>query len=96
MMLTPSLLRILIVEHDRKRLSLWIPLFLLWPLILLLLLLAAPLVSVGLLLATVLRPNWQVNRMLRAGAWILGSIFSLRGLSVNVSGPREIVHIAFW
>ena len=53
MMVPPSVLRIR-VRDESKRLSLWIPLFLLWPLLLIFGVLLAPLI---ILLAVVLAPR---------------------------------------
>ena len=86
MIFPPSILRVRIVESGRRKLSLLLPLFMLWPLAVVLWLLALPI----LLLAAAVR--WRLARPLLIGPVRMFVIFCrLRGLRLEVSGPKDEV-----
>lgn len=83
MMLPPSIMRVRLKSDGRRKLGLWLPLFLIWPLVLVVALLLLPL----LLLVAALRGR------LRKAFWLLPRIWmffcAIRGLRVVVSKPGE-------
>ncbi|MHB1455498.1 MAG: hypothetical protein ACYC0V_01135 [Armatimonadota bacterium] len=88
----PSILRMQIKESGSRGINLWLPIFLLWPLI-----------AVACLIAPlVLMTHPRFKQMLGtrsafSAAYFLGILFcSLRGLLVNVKDKKDIVHIAFY
>lgn len=83
--------RLRVAEGGRRKVSLWLPVILLWPLGLLAVLLA-PLA----MLVAFLRYGGRAASVALIGPRILVALCSLRGLSVQVQGAREQVHIAFW
>jgi hypothetical protein len=91
MMYPPSIARIRIVNHGRRRISLWLPLILLWPLAL----------AVGVALAPVIIivafVTWRrYGRMLLfGGPQLFRLLCALRGLRVKVEDGRERVNIYF-
>ncbi len=87
----PSILRVRI--HDKRRhFGLWLPLFLVWPLLLVLGLVLWPL----LLIAAAVLWYWGWGRPLLFGGPALFSVLcALRGLRIEVSQPREQVLISF-
>ncbi len=87
----PSVLRLRIHNRDR-RLGLWLPLFIIWPPIVLLALAIFPLVIV---IAVLLWPIGRGKRVLLAGPLLFSVFCSLRGLEIDVAGPGEQVFIAF-
>ena len=87
----PSILRVQVRGGDRD-ISLWLPLFLLWPLVLLTALVLAPLVAAA---AIILWPRGWGRPLLLAGPLLLGLLFALRGLSVRVEAGSQRVFISF-
>jgi len=87
----PSLLRLRVctAEHDWP--TLWLPLFLVWPLLLVLL---VPLALVGLLVAIVIDSRHIARAFELVGA-LLAAICGLRGVDVDVVGGRAQVLISF-
>lgn len=91
MMWPPSVLRLRI--HSRRRhFGLWLPLFLIWPLLVVLFLLLSPLV---LAVAIILwRTNW--GKLLLLGGPRLFFLFcALRGLKADVKNCSEQVFVSF-
>jgi len=87
----PSVLRLRIYSQQRK-FSLWLPLFLVWPVVLVLGLVLWPL----LLIAAIILWHWGWGRLLLLGGPILfGLLCTLRGLRVEVEQPSEQVLISF-
>lgn len=92
MMLPPSILRMQIKESGSRGINLWLPIFLLWPLIAIACLIA----PFGLMLDPRYRRKLGAESILSAG-YLLGTLFcSLRGLLVDVKGKKDIVNIAFY
>ncbi len=92
MILPPSIMRIKIGEKE-KGFRLWLPLFLLWPVVLLVALLLAPFILVG---AVVLWPKGWGRPLLLVGPLLLGLVFALRGLTIDVEDGDERVYISFF
>ena len=86
----PSMLRVRIRSSNR-RFGLWLPLFLAWPLIVLVALALLPMVLVlGLLL-------WRVGwgrPLLLAGPRVFGLLHGLRGLMIDIESPSGRVYVA--
>ncbi|MBM4032589.1 MAG: hypothetical protein FJ291_12495 [Planctomycetes bacterium] len=89
----PSLLRIRIVKGGRKRVGLWLPLLLVWPLAVVLWLVLLPLLLVAAILWW---PSGRGKRLLLAGPAIFRVFCALRKLSVDVESPDSTVRIHFW
>lgn len=83
----PVLLRVRI-EDDKRRLRLWIPLIVLWPLVVVVVLLGTPVVAV--------RSGHcaRVRSVLLAGPLLLYALASLRGLRCNVVSGADRVFIS--
>ena len=90
-MIPPAVLRIRVVEHGKKQVGLWLPLVLVWPLLLLLALVIAPLVIIA---AVLLWPSGRGKAILLSGPSLYALLCSLRGLTVQVEGIDEQVLIA--
>lgn len=85
MMCPPSILRLRI--HNRSRhFGLWLPLFIIWPVILVLGLVLLPLL---LICAAVLWPSGWGKLVLLGGPALLGLLCAMRGLNVEVKQPLE-------
>ena len=87
----PSLLRLRVRTPEHAWPTLWLPLFLVWPLLLLLL---VPLALVGLLVAIVLDPRQTARAFELVGA-LFAVVCGLRGLQVDVVGRGAQVLISF-
>lgn len=83
----PVLLRVRI-EGDKRRLRLWIPLIVLWPLVVVVVLLGTPVVAV--------RSGHcaRIRSVLLAGPLLLYALASLRGLRCNVVSGADRVFIS--
>ena len=87
----PSLLRLRVCTPEHAWPALWLPLFLVWPLLLLLL---VPLALVGLLVAIVLDSR-QIARAFELVGAVFAAICGLRGVDVDVVGGRAQVSDLF-
>ena len=91
MMFPPSILRIRVLD-DRKRVNLWIPLVLIWPLVVAVYLFLLPCI----VLAAVLSWSSGRGRLILAGGPALFRLYcSLRGLEINVTEPNQSVLVYF-
>ena len=90
MTLPPALLRVH-VQNDERRMRLWIPLILLWPVVAVVLALATPLVVLAAALAW--RRGWG-RPVLLAGPVLLRVLTSLPGLRVNVAAGESRVFVS--
>ncbi len=90
MILPPAIVRFRIVEQGRRKIGLWLPIFLLWPVLILLIL-----VSMPLLLFLALAFWWYTGarKILRCILFALSLIFSLRGLAIEVEDEEDQVII---
>ncbi|MGD8238121.1 MAG: hypothetical protein PVH68_06180 [Armatimonadota bacterium] len=91
MMWPPSILWLRVVDDGQRKIRLWLPLFLFWPI---LLLLAIALLPMVLLVALICRGLRGAGRAL-LGAWYLyATVCSLRGLTIEVSGEGDEVLVS--
>jgi len=86
----PLLMRLGI--YGRRRFSLWLPLFLLWPVAAALAIALAPLV---LLLALILWPLGLGKLVLLSGPMLLGILCALRGLELNLNLGSRVLLVSF-
>jgi len=86
MMLPPAIMRIRVVENGRKKIGLWLPVFLLWPVLILL-----AVVSIPLLLVLMLGFWWHhvARKVIRSIPAIFGIICSMRGFAVEVENKEK-------
>ena len=87
----PSLLGFRISNADRG-FGLWLPLFLIWPPLVLAALVMFPLV---LLLSLLLWPSGWGRTVLLTGPWFLRMFCALRGLLIDVKSGTSQVYIVF-
>jgi galactitol-specific phosphotransferase system IIC component len=91
MMCPPSILRVRI--HNRRRhFGLWLPLFLVWPVVMVFGLVLWPLLLIG---AAILWPIGWGRPLLLGGPAIFALLCALRGLKIEVNQPSEQVIISF-
>ncbi len=90
MNLPPSLLRVR-VQNSKRRLGLWLPLFLVWPPVVLFALALFPFVLV--LAALLWRKGWG-RPVLLAGPTFFRLFCALRGLVIDVEDASDQVYIA--
>ena len=87
----PSLLRLRVRTSEHAWPILWLPLFVVWPLLFLLL---VPPALVGLLVAIVL--DWrQTTRAFELVSALCAAVCGLRGVNIDVVGERAQVLISF-
>ena len=94
MILPPLVLRIRVTEKGRRKLRLWIPLFLLWPG---LLLLGAVLAPVAIAAAIILALRGQNGTMvLLSGPLCLYFACMMRGLRLDIRDGDTQLYISLW
>jgi len=91
MMWLPSMLR-LRIHNQRQHFGLWLPLFLIWPLVLILGLALWPQLLIGAIIFW--KKGWS-KLLLLGGPAIFRFLCTLRGLKVDVKNPSEQVLIYF-
>ncbi len=89
-MLPPMFLRVR-VQDDKRRIRLWIPLILLWPLVIVVVMLGTP---VAMLVAAHSGRRARGRSVLLAGPLLLYVLASLRGLRCNVASGEGRVFIS--
>ena len=89
-MLPPMFLRVR-VQGDKRRIRLWIPLIVLWPVIAVVVLLGMP---VALVVAACSGHRARSRSMLLAGPLLLYVLASLRGLRFDVASGEDRVFIS--
>lgn len=94
-MMPPLMLRVRIEEAGRRRLRLWLPLFVLW---VLLLVLAVPLLALMLVADLVLALAGRRAVVTTAALGTVRLLCALRGLRVDVGSPSSgnRVQVACW
>jgi hypothetical protein len=85
----PCFMGVRIRKPDRK-ISLWLPLFIILPLIFIILLILAPFI---LLAAIILWPMGYGRPLLGVAPAILSCLCAMRGLEVEIAQSQERVHI---
>ena len=92
MMWPPSILRLRIAQKGRRGFHLWIPLFLFWPLIVVVPLLAPVVIAAS----PKIRRRTGLKSLLFSGPYLLAAICATRGLRVDVRDSQDRVSIALW
>ncbi len=87
----PSILRIRVVGEEKKGVNLWIPLFLLWPLIFV----AAMLFPVVARLSSKVREETGFVPSLAAGPYLWTAFAATRGMRVEVRADDAHVFVGF-
>ena len=90
-MFPPSVLRIRVRDNDHN-IGLWLPLILVWPLVVLVDIVLSPLI---LLLSLILWPSGYGKPLLFAGPLVFRLFCALRGLTVSVEQRSERVLVYF-
>jgi hypothetical protein len=90
----PPLLMHVKVKNERSDFGLWLPLFLLFPLALVVLLVLSPLIIIAILVLLGLGYGEWVGWGLRCMAAAVASSWALRGLQVDVQGPSGTVYVS--
>lgn len=88
----PLVVHVRVVSPGRRRVRLWVPAVLLWPLMLALSVVALVftiLADIVLLLSG--RPYHHTTRLL---LWSLGAMASTRGLKLYIDGDESVVHVS--
>ncbi len=86
----PTLIHIK-VKNKNTSFSLWLPLFLLLPVLFLILLALSPLILIAIIVLWETR--WRRMAIFSLGVAFL-ALWHLRGLKVDVQGPKESVYIS--
>jgi hypothetical protein len=92
MIYPPFILRIRVIEGGIKKIGLWIPLFLLWPLVLVFAIALFPLI---LIISLLLWPTGKGRKLLLGFPLILYLICNMRGLKVDIRGGSDYVFVNF-
>ena len=90
MMWPPSMLR-LELQNESRNFRLWLPLFAIWPFVLLAAVVLAPLV---LALAIILWWSGWGRPMLYSGLMFFRVICALRGLEIDIRDRKERFHVS--
>jgi hypothetical protein len=86
----PLILKLRIKDKNQRRFGIWLPLFLIWLIVLPLLVLPVPLV---LLVALILWPSGKGRLVLYSYIAIFGLIGNLSGLKVDIQSKDSIVYL---
>jgi len=86
----PLILKLRIKDKNQRRFGIWLPLFLIWLIVLPLLALPAPLV---LLAAAILWPSGYGRLVLNSYGAIFNLIGNMSGLKVDIQSKDSIVYI---
>ena len=89
----PPMLMHVKVKNEKSDFGIWLPLFLLFPLALVILLILSPLILIGVLVLCALGQGRWVWWGLRCFKFAIVSSWALRGLKVDVQGPKEMVEV---
>jgi len=89
----PPMLMHVKVKNERTDFGLWLPLFLLFPLALVVLLILSPLILIGVLVMLALGQGRWVEFGFRCLWAAITSSWALRGLRVDVEGRNETVQV---
>jgi Na+-driven multidrug efflux pump len=89
----PPMLMHLKVKNEKADFGLWLPLFLLFPLALVVLIMLSPLILIGILVLLVLGQERWVTWGLRCFWFAIVSSWALRGFQVDVRGRKGLVQM---
>ncbi len=87
----PPMLMHMRFQNEERKLGLWLPLFLLWPLALVVFIILSPLILIAVL---VLWPSGWGKRALLSLKAACGVFCSMRGLQVDVQNRHQCVYIS--
>lgn len=89
MILPSSVLTICVTEDGQRKCRIWLPLFLVWPIVIVSMVVLAP---IALVVAAVCR-RW--SRVILAGPELIAACWSLRGLRVRVEdgGDQVLINV---
>lgn len=90
MILPPSILQIRVVENGHRKVNLWLPLAIIWPLALALMVALSP----AVLVLCIVWPKGRGYAL--AGPRILRASWAARGLRVRVRNGLDGVTISIW
>jgi hypothetical protein len=90
----PPMLMHVKVKNEKTDFGIWLPLFLLFPLALVVLLVLSPLILVGILVLLGLGQERWVEWGFRCLWAAITSSWALKGLEVDVQGRSEVVQIS--
>jgi hypothetical protein len=90
----PPILMHVKVKNKKANFGLWLPLFLLFPLALVVLLILSPLIIIGILVLLMLGQERWVEWGLRCIWFAIASSWALRGLQVDVQGRKGEVQVS--
>jgi len=86
----PSILRVHIADAQRTRIRLWLPLFIVWPILLIITALLLPVLVLVAMVFYICRLGWLV----RAALILPQLLAATRGLRVNINGSGgQIVRV---
>ena len=91
-MIPPFFMKMHIVESGKTKVRLWIPIFLVW---LILLIIAIALAPIIFLLALVFWPRSHGKKILMFGPMFFYLVSKLHGLNIHTQSPDDQVHISF-
>ena len=90
MILPPVLIKIRVVKQSCRKFSIWLPVFFLWPLLLVLILVSIPFL---LVFTIAYWNNPKARKSIRNYFSAIAMFFLLRGLEVNIKNNEEEVFI---
>ena len=91
----PSLVYLKIVSEGRRSFSLWLPVFILWPLVALAGLVILVVLVLAVPVALLFRRAKRVFNWARLGVRLVGLFVALRGLKVQVASSRQKFRLDF-
>ncbi len=89
-MIWPPSLLVFRIRNAQREFGLWLPLFLVWPLFIMVAMIMLPFV---ILLAVLLWPSGWGRTMLLTGPWLFRMFCALRGLMINVKSGTSRVYV---
>jgi len=89
----PPMLMHVKIKNEKKNFGIWLPLFLLFPLALVVLLVFSPLILIGIMVLLMLGQERWVEWGLRCLWAAIVSSWALRGLQVDVEGRNGLVQV---
>ncbi len=90
MMLPPAILRLRVVENNRRKIALWLPIFLLWPPLFLLIGASLPLI---LVLALAFWWHPKARKVVKSIPAVFEVICSLKGFTIDIEDEEDEIFI---
>ena len=91
-MIPPLWLTIKILRPERRDIKIWLPLFLIWPIVLIFAIILFPFVLLFAIFQLLFKHHMKI---LLVGPYMYNVICKLRGLLVDVNSSRETVFVNF-